>query len=190
MKRAEGVEAVNRSEKITFRGEIQLPAKYIDLFLKWRATKTGEARIVRSGALEHPAIEPDFADAGFWCFAEAIKQCLLPIRRAVADVPWVDAKAWEEVKRFGIAGRCLCTSRGRAKSRYFGPILFVGSIDDAATNSRRCEIGQDARMVRREPRVVQVVMCVEELEHRNESIRSARERAAYGWGIRVGELST
>ena len=108
---------------------------------------------------------------------------MLPLWRAVADVPRVNAKAWMEVKRIGIGRRSFCTSRSGAKSRYFGPVLFIGSIDDAATNSRHRKFGQNARAVRREPVVVQVIMCVEEPEHLAELIRSARERAAYGWEI-------
>ena len=60
--RTERIETMDRSRQIAFRGERELPAEDLDLFVEWRPTKAGQAGVVGAGAIEHPAIEADFSN--------------------------------------------------------------------------------------------------------------------------------
>ena len=112
MQRAESVEAMDRRGQIAFCGESQLPAEHLDLFIERRSTKACKSRVVRARAIQHPTIEPDFADGSSGRFVEVTQQCPLPFRRAVADIPRMDAKARKEMNVRGIAGGTLSDARG------------------------------------------------------------------------------
>jgi len=43
-----------------------------------------------------------------------------------------------------------------------GPVLFAGAVDDAGADRESGEVGEDAGAVRSEPRVLEVVVGVEE----------------------------
>jgi hypothetical protein len=47
-----------------------LPAEHFGLFLDWRATKTGQTRIVGARTIQNPTIKTDFTDGRIRVFVE------------------------------------------------------------------------------------------------------------------------
>jgi hypothetical protein len=98
VKRAESIEAMNRSGKISLRCKGELPAKHLDLFLDQGATETNQTTIVGPCTIENPAIKADLADGRIRMFVEMVYQFLLPAGGTISDLPWVQAKTWKQAK--------------------------------------------------------------------------------------------
>lgn len=78
------------------------------------------------------------------------EEVVAPGGAGVADVPRVKAVGRKDERVS--AGECGDV----------GPVGFVSAVDDGTAERKGGEVGEDAGAVRREPRVLQVVMHVEE----------------------------
>lgn len=95
---AEGIDAVNRGGSIQGDGEVELCLESGDLLVKRSPAKTGEARVIGAGAVEHPAVEADFADRGPGIGDEVGAKGFEPRGRTISDVPRVKPVGRQERK--------------------------------------------------------------------------------------------
>src|SRR5690606_19699381 len=106
----------------------------VALFGERGAAETGESRIVGSGAIEHPAVESDFADgdggsgsrAGFPRRLELGEQRATPIGRSVADVPRMKAETRNEPRRPVVRRNVAAAECGDV-----GPVGFARAVHDS-----------------------------------------------------------
>ena len=52
-----------------------------------------------------------------------------------------------------------------SESGYVGPVGFAGAVDDGASQGKLGKVGKDLRAMGREPRIVQVIVGIEEWSH-------------------------
>lgn len=151
VEKAEGVEAMEGRGAVLCGGALELPDEDFGLLLEGSAAKAGEARVVGPGAIEHPAIETELADASRRMGLQRGEEGFLPRGGAIAGFPRMQAVAGNH------AGGMRGCERGDV-----GPVGFTGAVDDPVTNADGGEIGKDAFTVRPKPGVVPVIVCVAE----------------------------
>jgi len=95
---AEGVDAVDGDRAIQSDGEGELGLKDFELFVERGAAKAGEAGVFGAGAVEHPAVEADFADRGPGIGDEVASKSFEPRGRTISDVPRVKPVGRQERK--------------------------------------------------------------------------------------------
>ena len=77
-------------------GEVELGLEGGDLFFQRSTAEAGEAGIVGAGAVEHPAVEADFADRGPGIGDEVGLKGFEPRGGTIPDVPRVETVGGEE----------------------------------------------------------------------------------------------
>ncbi len=95
---AEGIDAVNRGGSIQGDGEVDLGFEGGDLLVKRSPAEAGEARVIGAGAVEHPAVEADFADRGPGIGDEVGSKGFEPRGRTISNVPRVKTVGRQERK--------------------------------------------------------------------------------------------
>jgi len=96
--KAEGIDAVNRGGSIQGDGEIKLCLESGDLLVKRSPAEAGEARVIGAGAVEHPAVEADFADRGPGIGDEVGSKGFEPRGRTISNVPRMKTVGRQERK--------------------------------------------------------------------------------------------
>ena len=165
VERAKRVEAVDRGGEVAFAGERELPEENLHLLLDWGAVQADEVRVIGLGAIEHPAVEADLADAGARISVQPDEEVFLPVGGAVADIPRVQAVA-------GQHDGMGCSKRGHIR-----PVGFGRAVGHHAPYAGRGEVGEDAIQVRSEHRVVQMIMGVVEIHFTAKYAKSAKVRS-------------
>jgi len=96
--KAEGIDAVNRGGSIQGDGEVDLGFEGGDLLVKRSPAEAGEARVIGAGAVEHPAVEADFADRGPGIGDEVGSKGFEPRGRTISNVPRMKTVGRQERK--------------------------------------------------------------------------------------------
>jgi hypothetical protein len=93
---AVGLRGVDRRGAVQFGGEVELRGEDVGLLGERGDAEAGDAGVVGADAVDDPAVEADFADAGARIGEERGSEEAEPVSGALAAVPRVNAVAGEE----------------------------------------------------------------------------------------------
>lgn len=122
------IQAVKGGDALVAMADLKLPLQNLVLFGKRRSPSSLKTRIVWSGVLEHPPIQPDLADGSVRILNQESFEFVSPGCRAIADFPRVEAVTGKNPRKLG--GE-LVNNR---------PVVGGGTIAD---NSPHADFGQE-----------------------------------------------
>jgi len=149
LERSPRIEAVQAGGAVLRGGEGELAVKDIELLVERGAAESGQPRVVRAGAIEYPAVEPDLADGRTGRGGERGLEARFPGGGAVARMPGV-----EPVGRSHPGG-------GGGECGERGPVGLAGAVGHHAGDAVCGQLAQQRAQMGREGWGVQVVVRVE-----------------------------